>query len=97
MAPLYNLSAKYFQKNKERLHEKACKRYQNLSEDKKQSLDEHRKIILEKAKKLYDNEDIPLFYDYCLLHKHIFTYCENCKHTFYFILSNSKYFFPAKN
>ena len=61
MAPLYNLSAKYFQKNKERLHEKACERHQNLSKDKKQSLDEYRKIILKKAKKLYDNEDITLF------------------------------------
>ena len=29
------LSAKYYQENKETLHKKACKRYQNLSEEEK--------------------------------------------------------------
>ena len=31
-----NLSAKYYQKNNERLHKKACKRYQVLSEGEKE-------------------------------------------------------------
>ena len=31
-----NLSAKYYQENKERLQEKACERYQNLSKEKKE-------------------------------------------------------------
>ena len=31
------LSAKYYQENKETLHKKACKRYQNLSEEEKKS------------------------------------------------------------
>ena len=32
---LKNLSAKYYQENKERLQRKACERYQNLSEEEK--------------------------------------------------------------
>ena len=31
-----NLSAKYYQENKERLQKKACKRYQNLSKEEKE-------------------------------------------------------------
>ena len=31
-----NLSAKYYQENKERLQKKACERYQNLSKEKKE-------------------------------------------------------------
>ena len=31
-----NLSAKYYQENKERLQEKACKRYQNFFEEEKE-------------------------------------------------------------
>ena len=31
-----NLSAKYYQENKERLQKKACERYQNISEEKKE-------------------------------------------------------------
>ena len=30
-----NLSAKYYQENKERIQQKACERYQNLSKKKK--------------------------------------------------------------
>ena len=30
------LSAKYYQENKERLHKKACEKYQNLSRDEKE-------------------------------------------------------------
>ena len=30
-----NLSAKYYQKNKERLQKKSCERYQNLSKEEK--------------------------------------------------------------
>ena len=35
-----DLSAKYYQDNKERL-EKACKRYQNLSQEKKEKKQQH--------------------------------------------------------
>ena len=51
-----NLSAKYYQENKERLLKKACERYQNLSKEEKQKkkkkkekykLDENRKNITE--------------------------------------------------
>ena len=31
-----NLSAKYYQENKERLQKKACEKYQNLSKEKKE-------------------------------------------------------------
>ena len=31
-----NLSAKYYQENKERLQKKACERYQNLSKERKE-------------------------------------------------------------
>ena len=31
-----NLSARYYQENKERLQEKACERYQNLSREEKE-------------------------------------------------------------
>ena len=34
-----NLSAKYYQENKERLGRKACERYQNLSKEKKRKCD----------------------------------------------------------
>ena len=51
-----NLSAKYYQENKERLLKKTCERYQNLSKEEKQKkkkkkekykLDENRKNITE--------------------------------------------------
>ena len=32
-----NLSAKYYQENKERLQKKACERYKNLSKEEKES------------------------------------------------------------
>ena len=35
------LSAKYYQENKETLHKKACKRYQNLSEEEKEKKEQH--------------------------------------------------------
>ena len=34
-----NLSAKYYQENKERLQKKACERYQNLSKEEKEKSD----------------------------------------------------------
>ena len=34
-----NLSAKYYQENKERLGRKVCERYQNLSKEKKRKCD----------------------------------------------------------
>ena len=46
-----NLSAKYYQENKERPPKKACKRYQNLSKEEKQKLVEHRKKYYKTRKK----------------------------------------------
>ena len=36
-----NLSAKYYQENNERLKEKACERYQNLSKEEKGKKQQH--------------------------------------------------------
>ena len=36
-----NLSAKYYQENNERLKEKACERYQNLSKEEKEKKRQH--------------------------------------------------------
>ena len=53
-----NLSAKYYQENKERLQKKARKRYQNLSKEEKEK---KRQYGRERYKNLSGNEKNKLF------------------------------------
>ena len=53
-----NLSAKYYQENKERLQKKAHKRYQNLSKEEKEK---KRQCGRERYKNLSGNEKNKLF------------------------------------
>ena len=46
------LSAKYYQENKETLHKKACKRYQNLSEEEKEKKEQHGREGNENSQKM---------------------------------------------
>ena len=48
-----NLSAKYYQGNKERLQKKACQRYQNLSKEK---IEKKRQYVHECYKNLSEDE-----------------------------------------
>ena len=75
-----NLSAKYYQENKERLQEKACERHQNLSKDKKEKKqqygceryknlsDDEKQKLVEYRKNIIKSEKMP-FYNY---KKHLF-------------------------
>ena len=49
-----NLSAKYYQENKERLQKKACERYQSLSKEEKEKKSDNMAVNL--AKNLAENE-----------------------------------------
>ena len=48
-----NLSAKYYQENKERLQKKARERYQNLSKEEKET---NRQYVCERYKNLSEDE-----------------------------------------
>ena len=48
-----SLSAKYYQENKEKLHKKACERYQNLSKEEKEKKQQYG---CERYKNLPENE-----------------------------------------
>ena len=52
------LSAKYYQENKERLHKKACEKYQNLFKDEKEK---ERQYSCESYKNLSEDEKNKLF------------------------------------
>ena len=49
-----NLSAKYYQENKERLQKKACERYQSLSKEEKEKKSDNMAVNL--TKNLAENE-----------------------------------------
>ena len=49
-----DLSAKYYQNNKERLHKKSCEKYQNLSEEEK--VQKKRKYGCRRYKNISENE-----------------------------------------